>query len=179
MPRSTSAKRGRPLKFGRPSEIITLTLPKDAVSWLETIDEDLGWAVVKLHQRNVKASARRPTDVATLVQLPEGRSLILVRPDYFDKLKGVSLIRLADGRAFLALDAAKGVADLELAVVDRLGAATLRVAERDALTRLRALLQQWRREGILFESRSIIIARRRQRAGRPKPLSSLDHRGEV
>ena len=54
------------------------------------------------------------------MQLPGKRALILVPPDVFDGLDGVSVIRLSDGRGFLALQPGKGYADLELAVVDRL-----------------------------------------------------------
>ncbi len=175
MTRPTGSKRGRPLKFGRPTQLITLTLPKDVVAWLTGVDDDLARALVKLHERSTKTANARRIDLAGLVQLPGDRALILVRPDYFDKLKGVSLIPLADGRAFLALEPTKGVADLELAVLDRLEAPAVAAVERDALAQLRALLQQWRLEGVAFESRSIVIARR-QGAGRPRPLSPLDHR---
>ena len=54
------------------------------------------------------------------MQLPGQRALILVQPEAFRRLKGVSIIPLADGRGFLALEANRGVADLELAVLDRL-----------------------------------------------------------
>ena len=175
MTRATGSKRGRPLKFGRPTQLITLTLPKDVVAWLTGIDGDLARALVKLHERSTKTSNARRIDLAGLVQLPGDRALILVRPEHFDKLKGVSLIPLADGRAFLALEPTKGVADLELAVLDRLEAPAVGTVERDALAQLRALLQQWRKEGVAFESRSIVIAKR-QGAGRARPLSPLDQR---
>lgn len=170
---STKAKLGRPLKFGRRTQMITLTLPDDVVAWLSTIDDDLAWAVVKLFDRAKKASSARRVELAGLFQVPGDRALILVRPEHFRRLPGVSLISLADGRAFLALEPTKGVADLELAVIDRLEARSLGEAERDALMRLRALLQQWRREGIHFESRSIVIAHRRQDAKRTRRLSAL------
>ena len=135
------------------------------------VDADLARALVKLHDRSTKASNARRVELAGLVQLPGDRALILVRPEHFDKLEGVSLIPLADGRAFLALAPTKGIADLELAVIGRLATAAAGAAERDALARLRTLLQHWREEGILFESRSIVVARRRQAARRSRPLS--------
>ena len=54
------------------------------------------------------------------MQLPGKRALILVKPDVFAGLNGVSVIPLSDGRGFLALDVGRGLADLEVAVVDRL-----------------------------------------------------------
>lgn len=176
MTRPTGLKRGRPLKFGRPTQLISLTLPKDVVAWLTGVDDDLARALVKLHERSTKTSNARRTALADLVQLPGNRALILVRPDYFDKLKGVSLIPLADGRAFLALEPTKGVADLELAVLDRLEAPSVGPVERDALGQLRALLQQWRRDGIVFESRSIVVAKRKQGPRSSGLLSPLAQR---
>lgn len=176
MKRRATQKRGRPQKFGRPAELVTLTLPRDAIEWLSTIDDDLAWAVVKLHERAVRRSSARQIELAGLFQVPGNRALILVRPDHFQKLRGVSLIPLADGRAFLALDPTKGVVDLEVAVVDRLASRQVGEAERDALTRLRDLLQAWRLQGIHFESRSIVIARRPSGPGQSRPLSALKQR---
>ena len=155
-----ASRRGRPLKFGRPARLVTLTLPDDVIDWLARTDPDLAWAVVKLYERSSRAAKRKSTAVADLVQLHGNRALILVKPEPFTRLKGVSIIPLADGRGFLALESNRGVADLELAVIDRLEVPGISNIERDALNHLRALLKQWRQEGIEFESRAIIVARR-------------------
>jgi hypothetical protein len=156
-------KRGRPQKFGRAAQLISLTLPRDVIDWLEAIDDDMGWAIVKMHDRATRT--RKPDlDVAQLVRFPGDRALIQVRAELFSDMPGVSLIPLADGRAFLALESGRGVADLELVVLDRLESKRVPVAERTALLRLRQLLKQWRQEGIHFESRTIIVARRKKGA---------------
>ena len=157
MARNASRKRGRPQKFGREAQLISITLPRDVINWLATMDDDIGWAIVKMYERATKARAKDHR-VAQLVRFPGNRALILVRADLFQEMPGVSPIVLTDGRAFLALDAGKGVADLELFVLDRIDDQKIAAAERDALSELRALLKQWRQEGIRFESRSIIVA---------------------
>lgn len=157
MKRGSQRKRGRPPKFGRAADLISLTLPRDVISWLETIDDDLAWAIVKLHERATKGRVAQ-VQVAQLVRFPGNRALILVNLDLFGRVPGISLIPLADGRAFLALDHGKGVADLELAVLDHLDDPAIEPRQRDALKRLRGLLKQWRQEGIHFEPRSIIVA---------------------
>lgn len=162
-----ASKRGRPLKFGRHAQLVTLTLPDDVIEWLGTIDSDLGWAVVRLHERAAKRAKARQPKLADLVQLPGQRALILVTPEPFKHVKDVSVIPLADGRGFLALAAGKGASELELAVLDRLDAPAIDAQERAALVKFRALLKQWRQEGIDFESRSIIVARRDVPRGRP------------
>jgi hypothetical protein len=149
-------KRGRPQKFGRAAQLISLTLPADVIGWLTSIDDDLGWAIVKLHERAAKPRAKG--EVAQLVRFPGDRALILVQAALFKDMPGVSLIPLADGRAFLAMETGKGVADLELFVLDRLDDTTVDAAERAALNKLRLLLKHWRQEGIRFESRSIVVA---------------------
>lgn len=157
MGRDPSRKRGRPQKFGREAHLISLTLPRDVINWLGSLDDDLGWALVKLYERATKTRSK-DTSVAQLVRFPGNRALIQVRVDLFRDMPGVSLIPLNDGRAFLALEAGKGVADLELIVIDRIDDQRVEVAEREALMELRARLKEWRQEGIRFESRSIIIA---------------------
>ena len=92
------------------------------------------------------------------MRFPGDRALILVRAELFKDMPGVSLIPLADGRAFLAMETGKGVADLELFVIDRIDDRAIAAAERTALNKLRQLLKQWRQEGVRFESRSIVVA---------------------
>jgi hypothetical protein len=162
MAKERSRKRGRPPKFGRAAQLISLTLPRDVINWLKTLDDDLAWAIVKLFERSTKNRTRQ-VEIAQLVRFPGDAALILVRPELFQGLPGVSLIQLADGRAFLALSHGKGVADLELIVVDRLESKAPTAAERLGLTELRAALRRWRQEGIEFESRSVIVARAHKR----------------
>lgn len=173
MTRHQETRRGRPLKFGRPAQLVTLTLPDDVVTWLGTVDADLGWAVVKLHERSLKAGPVRRHSVADLVQLPGRRALILVKPESFANLKGISPIPLADGRGFLALDPGKGVADLELAVIDRLDMRGVPASERADLQFLRQQLRQWREEGTEFESRAIIVAKRGTANTRGRALAPI------
>ena len=162
MARDPSRKRGRPQKFGRAAQLISLTLPADVIEWLTSIDDDIGWAIVKMHERATKKSRGGDIEVAQLVRFPGDRALILVRADLFREMPGVSLISLADGRAFLAMETGKGVADLELFVLDRLDDKSIDTSERAALNKLRQLLKQWRQEGIRFEARSIVVAHHRK-----------------
>ena len=122
---SPQTRHGRPPKFGRPAQLVTLTLPQDVVAWLESVDADLGWAVVKLFERAVR----------------EARTI--ERPV------------------------------VELAVVDRLDAAGVSAAQREALTEFRQRLKVWRQEGVRFESRSILVAERNA-LGQSEPLSQID-----
>jgi hypothetical protein len=165
-------RRGRPLKFGRPGQSITLTLPADVVDWLYTLHEDLAWAVVGLFEGRGASprKARLTTAVAELVQLPGRRALILVRPDLLRFVPGVSLVPLSDGRAFIALEAGGGVADLELAVLDRIDVRGVSVVERAQLSEFRQIIRDWRKQGLKFHSRSILVVERQSVA---QPVSAL------
>jgi hypothetical protein len=156
---ATTRPRGRPPKFGRPSQLVTLTLPDDVLAWLKTLHADPAWAIVKLHEKADRRQ-RKPIALAELVQLPQRRALILVNAEALKQLPGVAIIPLSDGRGFLALDAGKGVADLELAVIDRLDTRGVQKAEREALQALRERLREWRQQGVRFEARTIIVANR-------------------
>lgn len=165
-------KRGRPLKFGRPTQLLTVSLPADVVGWLKQLDPDPAWAIVSLFERAQRRAASAPLRTADLVQLPGKRALILVRPDAFAGLDGVSVIPLSDGRGFLALESGRGLADLEVAVVDRLDQTGLPASQRAALGEVRQLLRDWRQQGLRFESRSILVVE--QSVGqRARALSSI------
>lgn len=161
MAQDARRKRGRPQKFGRAAQLISLTLPSDVITWLQAIDEDLAWALVKVFERSTKNRTKQ-VEIAELVRFPGDAALIVVRPELFASLPGVSLIQIAEGRALLALEHGKGVADLELFVLDRLEDQKLNATEKYALEQLRAMLKGWRQQGIRFESRSIIVARRQK-----------------
>ena len=169
--RRARAKRGRPTKFGRPSQVVAVTLPEEVVRGLRRIDEDIAWAIVHIFEQDAvpaQAGNGRQPD-AELVTIGDGRSLIIVNRTIFRHLPGVHIIPISDTRAFLALEPGRGMSDLELAVVDRLHDGSLPPRERGGLERLQGQLREWRQDRRLrFNTRSIIevehAARRRGRA---------------
>jgi hypothetical protein len=77
------------------------------------------------------------------------------------RIPGIQIIPLSGNRAFLALEPGRGIADLELAVLDRLGDTSLSAREREALLHLRTLLGKWRHDdGLQVSSRAIIVVER-------------------
>jgi len=152
-------KRGRPPKFGRRGQVVTLTLPEDVVVGLKRLDSDLAWAVVRLYERAARRAAPHDGDraIAGLVRVAERRSLIVVDRAGFTRLPGVTIVPVSATRAFLALEPGLGISDLELAVNERLDEAAVDAREARALTRLRAQLRRWRRDrGLRFHTRAII-----------------------
>lgn len=167
-----TTRRGRPPKFGRPGRLVAVTLPEDVVEWLEARGGDLGWAIVALVEgsrpRQRPGAEARPAD-AELVAVGDGRQLIVVAQALFDRLPGVSMVGMGGGRAFLALEPGQGLADLELAVLDRLEAPGVPAAERRALTAFRRQLRAWRQDRtVAFSTRSIVVAERTRRRPRAR-----------
>ncbi len=166
---SAARPRGRPSKFGRPSRVVAVTLPRDAIERLRKINRDLGWAIMTLIDREVgaptpRADRDREPDVE-LVTVADRRALIVINREVIRHLPGVNIIPLRGNRAFVALDIDRGMSDLELAVSDRLGDAALDGDEARALDHLRAQLTQWRRDHDLkFHRRAIIVVERRSKA---------------
>jgi hypothetical protein len=175
------AKRGRPLKFGQPGRVVALTLPDDVVEGLKRIDSDLAWAIVRLFQ----ARTRRPDGKSArqrdseLVSMAHGRAVIVVSRAAFPALPGITLIPLANGdRALIALAPDAGVADLEVAILDRMADRSIAARERTALAELRAQLRRWRRDPELhWQTRSILMVERaRRRPSRRRPASTIGER---
>lgn len=155
-----SARRGRPSKFGRSSQVVALTLPDDVVRGLRKIDPDVGWAIVTLFEKSPARGAETAVEQpdVELVTIAERRSLIVVNRGVIQHLRGVNIVPLHGDRAFLALEAGRGMADLELAVIDSLDDEAIATRERKALRTLRAQLRAWRHDRSLrFHAQSIIV----------------------
>lgn len=164
---SQAGRRGRPPKYGRPSQVVALTLPQEVVDALGRIHTDLGWAIVTLVEKTShSAPPTSPLAHAELVEIGDGQRLIVVNPAMLGSMPGVQLVPLSETQAFLALDPGRGMADLELAVVDRLEQPATSGRERQALLRLRGQLRKWRRDPHLqFLARSIILVTKRRPHG--------------
>lgn len=172
-----SSGRGRPPKFGRPSQIVALTLPQDVLDALRTVHRDLGWAIVRLVESTLGGGAANrtstPPPLAELAHLPGKRALIVIQPQACRGLRGISTIPLADGRAFLALDQAGGLADLEVAILDVLDATPRQTRRGAQLMQLRDIVRAWRRDpGLTVRSKSIIVMNTLGRVER-QPLAPL------
>jgi hypothetical protein len=155
--------------------VVALTLPEEVVRGLRRLDDDIAWAIVHMFEEDAApASAgngRQPD--AELVTIGDGRSLIIVNRTIFRRLPGVHIIPISDTRAFLALEPGRGMSDLELAVVDRLGDGSLPPRERDGLERLQRQLREWRQDRRLrFNTRAIIEVQHRPRRRRRAPKSN-------
>ena len=74
-------RRGRPSKFGRPSQVVALTLPEDVLRGLRKVHSDVGWAIVSLLEKSPAPRSDRSDalpDVA-LVTIADRRALIVAR----------------------------------------------------------------------------------------------------
>jgi hypothetical protein len=142
--------------------VVAVTLPQEVIETLRGLHSDLGWAIVSLVEKTRPAGPATPPSDAELVEIGDGHRLIVVPPATLRALPGVQMIPISGTQAFLALEPGRGMADLELAVVDRLERPVGSERERIALTRLRDQLRRWRRDPHLqFQSRSIILVARR------------------
>jgi hypothetical protein len=162
--------RGRPLKFGRPAQLLALTLPHDVVAALRRIHPDPAWAIVRLSERVAKTRhhATSPSQPAIeLAQLSRRSALIVVDPRALRSAPGMSVVPVASGRAFLAFDEGRGLADLELAISEQLRDSKATAAARKELKALQRQVSDWRRgRGYRFSKRSIILVERASRSRR-------------
>ena len=172
MPQSAavrSRKRGRPRKFSEPSQVVALTLPDGVIRGLRDVHPDLAWAVVTLFERR-RPSVPRPSPAnAELVSIADRHYLIVVKRKALTRVPGVQMVPVDDERAFLALETGRGIADLELAVLDRLAEVKAGGAESLTLSALRDQLRSWRHSRALrFHSHSIIVVEHLKGARLPR-----------
>jgi hypothetical protein len=138
--------------------VVALTLPQEVIQTLQASHSDLGWAIVKLVEKTRQSASRPPSPDAQLVEVGAGASLIVVNPSVIQDVPAVRMIPLSDHEAFLALAPGRGMADLEIAVIDQLERLQPNTPQRRAAEGLRNQLKAWRRDRRLtFESRSIVL----------------------
>lgn len=160
--RSPHSRRGRPHKYGRPSQVVALTLPREVVETLRASHSDLGWAIVKLVEKTSSRHTRQQGADVQLVDVGDSASLIVLNPALIQNLPTVQMVPLSDHEAFLALEPGRGMADLEISVLDQIERLKPGTPERRAAERLRQQLRAWRRDTKLtFQARSIILVTRK------------------
>ena len=143
-PRSTSRRgRGRPAKYGRPSRAVTLTLPEDVLDRLQTLDADLGRAIVGLVERRAIASGppRGQPEIATYGK----HGVIIVTPvKALKRLRGVQLVPIGNGRCLIALEPPHSIPQLELDIRDVLASDSVPAIDRTTLEGVAAILRDAR-----------------------------------
>jgi hypothetical protein len=171
-------QRGRALKFGRPAQILALTLPHDVVHELRCIRLNPAGATVSLYERPVHKAHRTRRESGPsveLVELSPDSALSVVDPQVIQSVPGISIVPVAVGRVFLAFDEGRRLADLEVAVLDRLQQGNANPPVRKELAVLHRPMRDWRHSRRLrFSRRSITIVgrlnhtwRRRRSPARP------------
>jgi hypothetical protein len=138
------------------------------VAALRRIHPDPAWAIVRLYEKMAKRrrEATAPVQPAIeLAQLSPRSALIVVDPRALRNAPGMSVVPVASGRAFLAFDEGRGLADLELALLERLRDSRISAATRKELRVLQRQVRDWRRgRGYRFSKRSIILVARAPRS---------------
>jgi hypothetical protein len=98
--------------------VLAITLPADVLRWLKSLHPDPAWAIVSLYDRATGAGQPEPDPVpfVELAKLGGDQSLIVVDPHAYHDLRDAVVLPMSQNRAFLALEAGKTIADLELSI---------------------------------------------------------------
>lgn len=151
------ARPGRPRKFGRPSRAVALTLPDDVIAALSRLDDDLGRAVVRLSQPLVADSATRsPVELSQY----HNHAVMVIRPiKALERIPGVTLVPLPDGRALISLEGSMTLSDFELKLRYAIDAdGNEPPQDRAVMSSIAEILKHARQtKGIRLLERSIIV----------------------
>jgi hypothetical protein len=160
------AKRGpgRPRKYGRPSKVVTVTLPEDVLARLASVDADLGRAIVRVAEHRVHSSpAPRPAELATYGR----RAVIVVKPvKALERLSGIQLVPIGHGRALIALNQPRSIPQLELDLRDAIERKTVDRREKATLQAVADILRRTRHSRrTVLEERTIIVVEAKKQPG--------------
>ncbi|MBA3641054.1 MAG: hypothetical protein H0W53_17675 [Acidobacteria bacterium] len=133
---------------------MTLTLPEHVIETLTAGEPDLSRAIVRLTPASTKRAAR-PAELCHF----GSHAVILVSPTRtLEKLAGVELVPLPDGRALIAFPPSRTAADLELLLEDAVDGPALTRADRSIFESVLEVIREARRSGeVSFVQRSIIV----------------------
>jgi hypothetical protein len=147
-----------------PSRAITLTLPETVIDALERIDRDVSRAVVRVTQPEIRKGPHAAAELATF----GSRAVIVVNPTRtLERLIGVMLVPLSDGRALISFDETMTPARIELKIEDALEDHTLPASDAEVLASIRELLKDARRSAsVTLSQRNIIVLERNGRKDR-------------
>ena len=162
-----SPRPGTARKFDRPARAVTLTLPEDVLAALAAIDEDVSRAIVRvMSPLPARAAVRLP---AAELSKYGNSSVIVIRPEpVFERIQGVTLVPLPDGRALVSLDDSMTVPEFELKLRDVLDDEKLKAHERAAIASIVEILRIARHtRGVSIEERHIIVLHATRRGRRP------------
>jgi hypothetical protein len=149
-------RRGRPSKFGRPSQPVTITLPDDIVAAFRAIDPDLSRAIV--HVAEAAGAKLVPRPAVELTRYGHSAVIVLKPNKAIEQLPGVALVPLPDGRALISLDKDKGIAEFEVLVRDALDSDATPPADRAMLQQLGDILRSARgSRQVRLRQRNIIV----------------------
>jgi hypothetical protein len=156
--------RGRPQKYGRAARAVTVRLPEDVLERLESLDEDIGRAIVQLVEGQWTAQRRRSDRPAAIASYGN-RGVILVKPArVLKRLPGVELVPVGSGRALISLDRPLLIPNLELAVRDSIEGTDITTLERQALKAIAEILRQARSSRTMsVKERTIIVLESKRR----------------
>ena len=162
---------GRPQKFGRPSRALTLTLPEDVIAALTEVDDDVSRAIVRIAQPLIAdVVPHAPAELAK-----HGNSaVIVIRPvAALERIPGVTLVPLPDGRALISLDDDMTIYEFELKLRDALDDHEHGDrADRSVMASIAEILKSARQtRSVELHQRRIIVLRtnRRPRNGSATP----------
>ena len=153
---------GRPPKYGRPSRVVTLTLPEDVIASLGAFDADLGRAIVGLAEsKSANVTPARPVEINSY-----GRHAVIVvtAVKTLKRLHGVQLVPIGGGRSLISLDPPPSIPRFEVEVRDVLERDDVKGDERQALEAIADVLRQARRSGgAKLQERTIIVLESKRR----------------
>lgn len=105
-------------KADEPKMVVTIALPEKTVRLLETYDQDLTQAIVKLTDR--AASKAFPTGSSfEIVKIAPHKSVFIVGSDtHLSKIRWLNLVEIAPGRNLIAIPSGTSLELLEVAVLE-------------------------------------------------------------
>jgi hypothetical protein len=101
-----------------PKRMVTIELPEKSVRLLETIDEDLARAIVKLTDTGVQRALLKGSSYEIVEVAPRKSVIIVGSETKLSKIPWLKLVEIAPGRNLIAIPSGTSLESLEVTILD-------------------------------------------------------------
>ena len=105
-------------KTDEPKRVVTIALPEKTLSVLETYDQDLAQAIVKVTDRAIQRAFPKGSSYEIVKVAPRKSVFIVGSNTHLAKIRWLKLVEVAPGRNLITIPSGTSLESLEVAILE-------------------------------------------------------------
>ena len=105
-------------KTGEPNRVVTIALPEKTLRVLETYDQDLAQAIVKVTDQAIQRAFPKGSSYEIVKVAPRKSIFIVVSKTHLSKIQWLRLVEIAPGRNLITIPSGTSLESVEIAILE-------------------------------------------------------------